>query len=148
MKKVINRYWSQIVLDSHGVALRRGIFRRQCKFLPWNQIEAVGFYVGDVTHVAYNYVQSSSLPNTPPYFQANPYSAHDLFLYFSVFKPSGFSLEDILPVFRDERNILINLGGGEFTDFSIVQKLADKASEKILTFYNGKIINRGIAYHR
>ena len=65
-----------------------------------------------------------------------------------MFKPSGFSLEDILPVFRDERNILINLGGGEFTDFSIVQKLADKASEKILTFYNGKIINRGIAYHR
>ena len=56
--------------------------------------------------------------------------------------------EDILPIFRDERNILINLGGGEFTDFNIVQKLADKASEKILTFYNGKIINRGIAYHR
>ena len=49
MKKVINRYWSQIVLDSHGVALRRGIFRRQCKFLPWNQIEAVGFYVGDIS---------------------------------------------------------------------------------------------------
>ena len=109
MKKVINRYWSQIVLDSHGVALRRGIFRRQCKFLPWDEIRAVGFYVGDMTHVAYNYVQSSSLPNTPPYFQANPYSAHDLFLYFSVFKPAGFSLEHILPVIKER-------SGGKDTD--------------------------------
>ena len=54
MKKVINRYWSQIVLDSNGVALRRGIFRRQCKFLPWNEIAAVGFYVGDMQHTAYD----------------------------------------------------------------------------------------------
>lgn len=146
MKKVINRYWSQIVLDSNGVALRRGIFRRQCKFLPWNEIAAVGFYVGDMQHTAYDPDLVSCYPLTT--FRARPYSARDLFLYFSVFKPSGFSLEDILPVFRDERNILINLGGGEFTDFSIVQKLADKASEKILTFYNGKIINRVIAYHR
>ena len=148
MKKVINRYWSQIVLDSHGVALRRGIFRRQCKFLPWDEIRAVGFYVGDMTHVAYNYVQSSSLPNTPPYFQANPYSAHDLFLYFSVFKPAGFSLEHILPVIKDERNISINLGGGEFTALSSINKRADKAAEKILTFYTGKILNRSATYHR
>ena len=147
MKKVINRYWSQIVLDSHGVALRRGIFRRQCKFLPWNQIEAVGFYVGDVTHVAYNYVQSSSLPNTPPYFQANPYSAHDLFLYFSVFKPAGFSLEHVLPVIKDERNICINLGGGEFTALSSIKKIADKAAGKIYPFYKDKMLNRGAEYH-
>ena len=148
MKKVIRRYWSKLVLDSRGVALRRGIFGRQRKFLAWNEIEAAGFYVGDVTHVAYNYVPSASPPNNPPYFQANPYSAHDLILYFSVFKPAGFSLEHILPVITDERNICINLGGGEFTALGTTKKIADKAAEKILTFYSGKILNRGAAYHR
>lgn len=106
----------------------------------------MGFYVGDMQHTSYDPDLVSCYPLTT--FRARSYPSRDLFLYFSVFKPSGFSLEDILPVFRDERNILINLGGGEFTDFSIVQKIADKASENILTFYNGKIINRGIAYHR
>ena len=72
----------------------------------------------------------------------------NLFLYFSVFKPAGFSLEHILPVIKDERNICINLGGGEFTALSSINKRADKAAEKILTFYNGKILNRGAAYHR
>lgn len=147
MKKVINRYWSQIVLDSRGVYLRRGILRRQIKFLAWSEIESVGFYLGDVTHVAYDYVATSSPPDSPPYFQASPYAAHDLFLYFSTFKPCGFSLEDILPVIRDEKNICINLGGGEFTSLTPIKKIADRAAEKILTFYDGKILNRGASYH-
>lgn len=146
MKKVINRYWSQIVLDSNGVSLRRGIFRRQCKFLPWNEIAAVGFYVGDMQHTAYDADFVTYYPVTT--FRARPYSAHDLFLYFSVFKPSGFSFEDISPIFRDDRNICINLGGGEFTALNSIKKSADKAAEKILTFYNGTILNRGAAYHR
>ena len=146
MKKVINRYWSQIVLDSKGVSLRRGIFRRQCKFLAWNEIAAVGFYVGDMQHTAYDLDMVSHYPLTTVH--SSPYASYALFLYFSVCKPSGFSFEDILPIFRDERNICINLGGGEFTALNSIKKSADKAAEKILTFYNGKIANRGAAYHR
>ena len=146
MKKVINRYRTKVVLDSRGVALCRGIFGRQRKFLAWNEIEAVGFYVGDMPHTDYT-VNPVSLY---PMYSVNvrSYSARDLFLYFSVFKPAGFSLEHILPVIKDERNICINLGGGEFTALSSINKRADKAAEKILTFYNGKILNRGAAYHR
>lgn len=146
MKKVINRYWSQIVLDSNGVSLRRGIFRRQCKFLAWNEIAAVGFYVGDMQHTAYDPDLVSCYPLTT--FRARSYPSRDLFLYFSVFKPSGFSFEDILPIFRDDRNIRINLGGGEFTALNSIKKSADKAAEKVMIFYNGTILNRGAAYHR
>lgn len=145
MKKVINRYWSQIVLDERGVSLRRGILRRKCKFLAWNEIQAVGFYIGDMQHTAYDLDLVSYYPATT--FRTHSYSAHDLFLYFSVFRPTGFSLEHILPVIKDERNICINLGGGEFTALSSITKLADSAAKKILTFYKGKILNRGAAYH-
>ena len=56
--------------------------------------------------------------------------------------------EDILPIFRDDRNIRINLGGGEFTALNSIKKSADKAAEKVMIFYNGTILNRGAAYHR
>lgn len=145
MKKVINRYRTKVILDSRGVALRRGILRRQCRFLAWDEIRAVGFYVGDMLHTDYT-VDPLSLY---PLYTVNvrSYSAHDLFLYFSVFKPAGFSLEHILPVIKDERNICINLGGGGFNALRSIKKRADRAAEKILTFYNGKILNRGAAYH-
>ena len=129
MKKVINRYRTKVVLDSRDVALCRGIFGRQRKFLAWNEIEAVGFYVGDMPHTDYT---------------VNPVSLYPMY---SV-NVRSYSLEHILPVIKDERNICINLGGGEFTALSSINKRADKAAEKILTFYNGKILNRGAAYHR
>ena len=146
MKKVINRYRTKVVLDSRGVALCRGIFGRQRKFLPWDEIRAVGFYVGDMLHTDYTMDPLSLYPMYS--VNVRSYSSRDLFLYFSVFKPQGFSLEHILPVIKDERNICINLGGGEFTALRSIKKRADKAAEKILTFYNGKILNRGAAYHR
>ena len=146
MKKVINRYRIKVVLDSRGVALCRGIFGRQHKFLPWDEIRAVGFYVGDMLHTDYTMDPLSLYPMYS--VNVRSYSSRDLFLYFSVFKPQGFSLEHILPVIKDERNICINLGGGEFTALRSIKKRADKAAEKILTFYNGKILNRGAAYHR
>lgn len=114
--------------------------------MAWNEIAAVGFYVGDMQHTAYDLDLVSYYPLT--IFRARSYPSRDLFLYFSVFKPSGFFFEDILPIFRDDRNICINLGGGEFTALNSIKKSADKAAEKVLTFFNGKIINRGAADHR
>lgn len=145
MKKFLRRRGTKIILDSRGVRLCRGIFGRQCKFLPWDEVAAVGFYVGDAQHTACDADAVSHYPLTT--FSAGQYASHNLFLYFSVFKPSGFSLGHILPVFRDERNICINLGGGEFTALTPIKRRADKATEKILTFYNGKIANRGTKYH-
>ncbi len=91
MKKVINRYWSQIVLDSNGVALRRGIFRRQCKFLPWNEIAAVGFYVGDMQHTAYDPDLVSCYPLTT--FRADPIRRATCFYTFRCLSRQAFPLK-------------------------------------------------------
>lgn len=145
MKKVIKRLGVKLILDGEGVTLCRGLLRRKHKFLPWGEIAAVGFYVGDMQHIGYSLDASSYYPMEA--LGARLYSSYDLFLYFSVFKPLGFDHRHILPVLKDERNICINLGGGEFSAMRSIIERADIAAEKILTFYSGKIINRNAKYH-
>lgn len=144
MKKVIKRDRTKVVLDRQGVALSRGIFGGKRKFLTWEEIEAVGFYVGDVQHTGYGVDLVSLYPMCT--VEPHTYAARDLFLYFSVIEPTGFSLEHILPLIKDERNLCINLGRG--TALRPIKKRADKAAEKILAFYNGKILNRSAVYHK
>ena len=145
MQKAIKRPGVKLILDGEGVTLCRGLLRKKRKFLPWDEIAAVGFYVGDMRHVGYSLDTLSFYPMEK--LDAQLYSSYDLFLYFSVFKPEGFALEHMMPVIREKRNICINLGGGEFTAVSSIIKRADVAAEKILAFYGGKIINRGAQYH-
>lgn len=145
MQKVIKRPGVKLIIDGEGVTLRRGLLHKKVKFLSWNEIEAVGFYVGDVRHIGYSLDTLSFYPMGK--LDARLYSSYDLFLYFSVFKPVGFALEHILPIIREERNICINLGGGEFSAMSSIINRADVAAEKILAFYGGNIINRGAQYH-
>lgn len=145
MQKVIKRPGVKLILDGEGVTLCRGLLRRKLKFFSWNEVEAVGFYVGDAQYVGYSLDTLSFYPMGR--LDARLYSSYDLFLYFSVFKPEGFTLEHILPIIREERNICINLGGGGFTAVSSVIKRADAAAENILAFYGGNIINRGAQYH-
>ncbi len=146
MQKVIKRPGVKLILDGEGVTLRRGLLSKKVKFLPWGNIEAVGFYVGDMQHMAY---YPDPLMGYPIWglFTTHSYSSHDLFLYFSVFQPSGSTLEDFLPVIREVRNICINLGGGEFSAMSPIFKRADIAAEKIQLFYEGNIINSDAEYY-
>ena len=146
MQKVIKRPGVKLILNGDGITLCRGLLRKKHKFLPWSEVKAVGFYVGDMRHTAYYPDPLMGYP-VSGVFNAHSYSARDLFLYFSVFRPTGFVLEDILPVVREERNICINLGGGEFSAISPIFKRANSAAEKILTFYSGTIINREAEYY-
>ena len=100
MQKVIKRPRVKLILDGDGITLRRGLLRKKHKFLPWSEVRAVGFYVGDMYFNeldpwGYPYKDCSELLHTP----------RDLFLYFSVFTPGGPTREHILPVIREERNI-------------------------------------------
>ena len=111
MKKCIRRWGSKLVFSEQGIALCRGIFGRQCKFLRWDEVAAVGYYVGSDTNVAYNLGAASVCPQAQQ--MAEEYNAPDLFVYFSVTTPAGFGYDDVIPIFRDGRNICFNLGGSE-----------------------------------
>ena len=145
MKKIIKRPGLKLILDGEGITLCCGLLRKKRKFLPWSEVAAVGFYVGDMRHVGYSLDTLSSYHVDVPV--ARLYSSFNLFLYFSVFKPAGFARGHILPVIKEERNICINLGGGEFFAVSSINSRANAAADKILTFYGGKILNRSAQYH-
>lgn len=63
MKKVIRRWGAQLVFTDDGIALRRGISGRQCKFLRWEEVAAAGYFVGSGTHVAYDADAASLYPH-------------------------------------------------------------------------------------
>ena len=145
MKKCIRRWGSKLVFSEQGIALCRGIFGRQCKFLRWDEVAAVGYYVGSDMNVAYNLGAASVCPQAQQL--AKEYNAPDLFVYFSVTAPTGFGDDDVIPIFRDGRNICFNLGGSEAGDAGNIKKIAEKTSELIEEFYGGKIINRRAVWH-
>ena len=148
MKKVISRPGAKLVLTGEGIELRRGIFGGQRKFLSWNDVAAVGFFVDDMVHTAFDFnsYATSGATGVPP-LMAKKYDSYDLFIYFSVFKPRGFGMDNILPVFREERNICLNLGGGGYFAARSIKKIADRTAQTVAIFYGGDIINRAAVYH-
>lgn len=113
--------------------------------MRWDEVAAVGYYVGSDTNVAYNLGAASVCPQAQQL--AKEYNAPDLFVYFSVTTPAGFGYDDVIPIFRDGRNICFNLGGSEAGDAGNIKKIAEKTSEVIDEFYGGNIINRRAVWH-
>ena len=122
--------------------------RGATQILSWNDVAAVGFFVGDMVHKAFDFnsYATSGATGVPP-LMAKKYDSYDLFIYFSVFKPRGFGMDDILPVFREERNICLNLGGGGYFVAHSIKKIADRTAQTVAIFYGGDIINRAAVYH-
>lgn len=104
--------------------------------------------MGDMVHTAFDFnsYATSGATGVPP-LMAKKYDSYDLFIYFSVFKPRGFGMDDILPVFREERNICLNLGGGGYFVAHSIKKIADRTAQLVAAFYGGDIINRAAVYH-
>lgn len=145
MKKVIRRWGARPVFTDDGIALRRGISGRQCKFLRRDEVAAAGYFVGSGTHVAYDADAASLYPHMQ--LVAREYNAPELFVYFSVAQPKGFGGDAVLPLLRDGRNIFFNLGGGDFCALENIKKIADITSAVIGKFYGGKILNRSATFH-
>lgn len=145
MKKVIRRWGARPVFTDDGIALRRGISDRQCKFLRRDEVAAAGYFAGSGTHVAYDADAASLYPHMQ--LVAREYNAPDLFVYFSVTVPVGFCSDGILPLLRDGRNIFFKLGGGDFCALENIKKIADRTSAVIGKFYGGKTLNRSATFH-
>ena len=146
MKKSIRRCGAKLVFSQTGIALCRGICGRQCKLLRWDEVAAVGYFVWDMSHTDITIDCVSLYPATM--VNAREYQAPNLFVYFSVFAPAGFGYDDVLPVFREGRNICFNLGGGEPWNTRGIEKTAENSAAIISNFYGGKIINRNAVYHK
>ena len=114
-----------------GIALRRGISGRQCKFLRREEVAAAGCFAGSGTHVAYDAGAASLYPHMQ--LVAREYNAPELFVYFSVAQPKGFGSDAVLPLLRDGRNIFFNLGGGDFC-----------ALENIKQHFTAELLRRGL----
>ncbi len=95
MKKVIRRWGARPVFTDEGIALRRGISGRQCKFLRREEVAAAGYFAGSGEHVAYDADAASLYPHMQ--LVAREYNAPELFVYFSVTVPVGFCSDGILP---------------------------------------------------
>ena len=146
MTTSIKCFNTKIVLSERGVTLQKRFSGRKLKFLTWEEIKAVGFYVGYVPAMGIDVCTLS--PKVLPEFYVSYYDDLNIFVYFSSVRPVGFGLEDVLPVFRDERSVCLNLGCGQQTSLSTISKIARKTAQKIRKHYSGDIINVNAVYHK
>ena len=146
MSTSIKCFNAKIVPSERFVTLQKRFSGRKFKFLTREEIKTVGFYVGYVPAMC---IDACTLyPKVLPEFYVSYYDDLNIFVYFATVRPVAFGLEDVLPVFRDERSICLNLGGGQQTSLSTIAEIARKTAQKIRMHYSGDIINVNAVYHK